>query len=1120
MSLRRFLALVLCFVLGFMSCIGVIVGGGYLVYSKVSLDKLSSWGISPVDPDKIRDPEAEVDIAKMTLAGLVDEYFALVKQGDEMTLDAMITRYGLKLPETVEKWLPDGARALPFATLVSGEGMQYVMDHTYMDYLFGIMPEGTLSEPAQEAMKGKTLSDLVEMDLLYLLEGVKLGYIAGVKYEKDADGNYVAVFANPENPTMVELLGEVELSKVLKVVSKGGDLGAVMVESLGDVVVADLLKSVSSGVESPLSKLFGGATFRDIMVLDEKTGVYTLSISALLGDRYLGDVLELTQIKQGEHLIGWMDKNGAEVFGINRGLAFISFKGMDQNNIDFNKLLAGLYIGDVLEYRPVYDADGNLVSWRDASGVELDRLHLALADMTVEKLSGGDFEIGTILEGIYVGDVLDYVRVEEEDPLNPDTMKLTGWTKLGVPVKGIDLVAANIDLGRLMSDDTYQIADELKGIAIGEMLGYEPIYNGQGTALTDIVGWTDPEKGGARVTGVLASIGKFTLDNVADGVETIVIGELLGYDPVYDTSVPPVLTGWRHAETGEEMEGVMLAFADMTINDLRNSDKVSAAVKKVTVAEAMGYGYRLEGEPGHEEKVWYEKDSEGQYTIRVNETMQAIADKKVGELPTIMDELTVAEAMGYTKTVDAQGNVVWYDEGKPVEGVVKSVADTKIADLPTKLDTLLVGDAMGYTYRMEGEPGQEQKIWYEMVNGVSQPVQGVMKTLAHKTVKELPAAMDTLLVGDAMGYTKVGVVWMEEKGGSLVPVTGAMKALSDKKVTGLSAAINDMKVHELMDYRQVDLHGDGKLVWCEKDEDGNYTKQVNGLIAALAEKKAKDIGPESGNLLLGRVMNFEPVYDGQGTDDVNIIGWTDPAKGGAPASGLLAAFAMLKVNDMKNEDKVADCVQNVTVAEAMGYEYDEDAECWTSHRAPVSSIMNAIADHEVGSLSVAIDDMYIGEVLGYSRVDKNDPDSDWTDGTATPLSPLSQRLAKSKISEMNDTIDNLTVGDVFTTEELNNGFLKLLSPTLKISELGVELPEIFSNTTMGKYVEAGIITLSPENEAKLDNIDLNAWRISTGNPTGTKEQFDADTAWKAANSWRAKTIQQFIDYLTTNIPAV
>ena len=49
MTVSRFLALVLAFFLGFLSCIGAIFGVGYYAYSRVSLDKLEEWGVVSVD---------------------------------------------------------------------------------------------------------------------------------------------------------------------------------------------------------------------------------------------------------------------------------------------------------------------------------------------------------------------------------------------------------------------------------------------------------------------------------------------------------------------------------------------------------------------------------------------------------------------------------------------------------------------------------------------------------------------------------------------------------------------------------------------------------------------------------------------------------------------------------------------------------------------------------------------------------------------------------------------------------------------------------------------------------------------------------------------------------------
>ena len=68
----KFLAIILAFVIGFLSCIGVIAGAGYIAYNYLSIDLLNKFGAS-IDTKPYFDEDADVSVDSMTLKGLIDE---------------------------------------------------------------------------------------------------------------------------------------------------------------------------------------------------------------------------------------------------------------------------------------------------------------------------------------------------------------------------------------------------------------------------------------------------------------------------------------------------------------------------------------------------------------------------------------------------------------------------------------------------------------------------------------------------------------------------------------------------------------------------------------------------------------------------------------------------------------------------------------------------------------------------------------------------------------------------------------------------------------------------------------------------------------------------------------
>ena len=76
--LRRFLAGLLCFVLGFVSCIASIVGVGWFAYSKLSIESLEKAGLVQVDKDAIReDLKTLLPIVRSLAEEFADVYIPL-----------------------------------------------------------------------------------------------------------------------------------------------------------------------------------------------------------------------------------------------------------------------------------------------------------------------------------------------------------------------------------------------------------------------------------------------------------------------------------------------------------------------------------------------------------------------------------------------------------------------------------------------------------------------------------------------------------------------------------------------------------------------------------------------------------------------------------------------------------------------------------------------------------------------------------------------------------------------------------------------------------------------------------------------------------------------------------
>ena len=161
MTVSRFLALVLAFFLGFLSCIGAIFGVGYFAYSRVSLDQLEKWGVVSVDEGQYVDEDAEVDLTAMTIKAFISEIKELRDLDKTVSIDLLIERWGLKIPDEIMQKIPTGVRTLSVKEIFSKSGISAILENTDVSYLFQFLPADVLAEPAREALTGKTFALVV-----------------------------------------------------------------------------------------------------------------------------------------------------------------------------------------------------------------------------------------------------------------------------------------------------------------------------------------------------------------------------------------------------------------------------------------------------------------------------------------------------------------------------------------------------------------------------------------------------------------------------------------------------------------------------------------------------------------------------------------------------------------------------------------------------------------------------------------------------------------------------------------------------------------------------------------------------------------------------------------------
>ena len=158
-----------------------------------------------------------------------------------------------------------------------------------------------------------------------------------------------------------------------------------------------------------------------------------------------------------------------------------------------------------------------------------------------------------------------------------------------------------------------------------------------------------------------------------------------------------------------------------------------------------------------------------------------------------------------------------------------------------------------------------------------------------------------------------------------------------------------------------------------------------------------------------------------------------------------------------------------------------------------TGVIQAVADSTIDNLESDLNDTKVGKILGYTY---NELESWWYDGS-TKTSTIINTVSDTKLDQIGTRMSNLTVADMFSDAERASGFLSLLPADARLDELGGSGPNsmssIFQSTTMGDYVDKGLINFSASTQTKLDYIDAD---------------------------WRDRTIQQFIDHLINSVPVL
>ena len=616
-----------------------------------------------------------------------------------------------------------------------------------------------------------------ELDFEGILSGVKIGEILMLTYEnglwKDADGNYIdkddlngKIMYQLYDKTL-ETIGSISIDELISDVYLGEFIGLTYNELTNRW-------EDSKGVEADL--LYGSIAGIKISELLDSPDALTNA----LGELYIGEFMGFEKCSNNANCLvhgeGCTLADGAwyklennvyvALSGIDKVLAELSFNDVLNGNFDVEDSLSTLKIGEVLGY--TYD---ETYGWKDSNGLVIvaesltDKVFVKLYDKTLTDFKDGGIEISTLLEDVKLGEFLGLTYTEN------------GWKDGDNEPSLLYKKLADASVSKLLNGEE-DLEALISNAYIGEFMGY--VKTGEN--------WYD---NGVLVEGSNAVIANILLGdvfsgnvNIIDSVNGTQIGEILGY--TYDS----VDARWEDDKGAPVIaktmtERVFVQLYDKTLTDLKDGNvKMETLLSGIKLGEFLGLTYTENG--------W--KDGEDEPSL----LYKKIADVSVSKLLTGEESLTdalsgvyVGEFLGYTKNVTD-----WYDNGEKVTGVYGIVANITLGDVfsgnvSLNLDSILLSDLISpngnkiLQFLCDGETTVStigSKINTMTIGDVVDVSNSKMLgLLADYTLEELPTAIDSLYVGEIMGYTQSGIKWYN----------------NGEEVTGINAKIADLTVKSL-----------------------------------------------------------------------------------------------------------------------------------------------------------------------------------------------------------------------------------------------------------------------------------------------------------------------------------
>lgn len=213
-------------------------------------------------------------------------------------------------------------------------------------------------------------------------------------------------------------------------------------------------------------------------------------------------------------------------------------------------------------------------------------------------------------------------------------------------------------------------------------------------------------------------------------------------------------------------------------------------------------------------------------------------------------------------------------------------------------------------------------------------------------------------------------------------------------------------------------------------------------------------------IYIGQIQGYDCLNpDGtKGSPNDDSTYWYNP-KNETVITGLNEILAGFSLGDIiKGNFHTDEILQNVVLADVLGYNRSEDDTCWLDGDGnEIHGIMSVFADCTILTVDEKLKETEIGYLLGYELKDDKwcEPDEN---GEYVPVHGFMSVVANKTMDTIGGLMDDLTIGDIIPAEDRQDGFIAMIDPDTHFDEIASVVNGIFENTPMKTFVENNVIT--------------------------------------------------------------